>query len=582
MANRLTNLFLERRGYTGKYLEDANNGAHQKLKNIDKLCEILNEVHKNHDRIVIMPDFDTDGISAGTMFAGFCELGFNAGLYPPNSARGYGIHVQDIKDLIKMDPQVKYIITCDVGITCYDAFEYAYQQGLKVLVTDHHEEQENKPKPLRCEVAVDPCLLDETYKQRDICGAFVLWQVLDEYARTYMDSFAQEQIQRLRVFAGIGTVGDMMSIVHENRVLLKDTVTLLRLIYNNGDDSVVKMIPGCFVYKRAFYGLFILLKSFAKNGQLRSSNDLDEKFIGWTIAPTYNSAKRLEMRMNHVFGIFFGQTPEVQQECAELLIQKNDERKVLVADDKLKLDQEYGENLQPYAPFIYLTDAPGGVLGLLANQYEQENQLPTFVINKKTLNGSGRSFSYFPVISALSGTEFSVAGHQEAFGIGFKNMAQVARFYDYLVANVLPLAQHAIRNVKDDCDLTLALNSDVNHKYDYLLNIDEASDFHRDTTNLKPFGAGFPEPKIRISFKSSDARFLTMGSKQNHLKIILPNSLQLIAWKKASMKDKLENEDTVSFNGDFSFNHFRGQTTLQMIGDPESRSVSWSESDFKR
>lgn len=581
MANRLTNLFLERRGYTGQYLEDANNGTHQKLKNIDELCEILDGVRKRHDKIVIMPDFDTDGISAGTMFAGFCELGFNAGLYPPKSGRGYGIHVGDIKDMMNMFPSVKYIITCDVGITCYDAFEYAYQHGLKVLVTDHHEEQANKPKPLQCEVAVDPCLLDETYKQRDICGAFVLWQVLDEYSRAYMDSFAQEQIQRLRVFAGIGTVGDMMSIVHENRVLLKDTVTLLRLIYNNGDDSVVRMIPGCTAYKRAFNGLFILLKCYADNGQLRSPNDLDEKFIGWTIAPTYNSAKRLELPMNIVFGIFFGVNADIQKLCAEKLIKSNDERKVIVADDKKQLDQEYGEDLQPYAPFIYLTDAPGGVLGLLANQYEQENRLPTFVINKKTLNGSGRSFSYFPVITALKDTEFQVAGHEEAFGIGFKDMAQVARFYEYLVVNVLPLAQKALNEVKDDCDLTLALNSDVDRKFDYLLNIDEATDFHHDMINLKPFGAGFPEPRIRVSFNSSDARFMTMGSKQNHLKIILPNSLQLIAWKKAAMTDKLEQEDTVSFTGDFSLNHFRGQTTLQMIGDPEHKSVSWSEKDFR-
>lgn len=581
MANRLTNLFLQRRGYSNRYLEDANNGQHQKLKNIDKLCEILNAVRKSHDKIVIMPDFDTDGISAGTMFAGFCELGFNAGLYPPRSGRGYGIHVDDIKDLMKMDPDVKYIITCDVGITCYDAFEYAYQNGIKVLITDHHEEQENKPKPLMCEVAVDPCLLDETYEQRDICGAFVLWQVLDEYALNYMDEFAQQQIQRLRIFAGIGTVGDMMSIVHENRVLLKDTVTLLRLIYNNGDDSVVKMIPGCPNYRKAFYGLFTLLKCYAENGQLRSPDDLDEKFIGWTIAPTYNSAKRLNLPMNIVFSIFFGANPDIQKLCAEKLIKSNEERKVTVAKDKKQLDQEYGENLQPYAPFIYLTDAPGGVLGLLANQYEQENHLPTFVINKKTLSGSGRSFSYFPVISTLSNTEFSAAGHEEAFGISFKNMDQLRRFYYYLVANVLPKAEQAIKNVKDDCDMTLALNSSINRKFDYLLNIDEASDFHRDMTNLKPFGAGFPEPRIRVSFNSRDARFMTMGSKKNHLKIILPNSMQLIAWKKASLADKLEKEDTVSFTGDFSLNHFRGQATLQMIGDPELHKVTWTANDFR-
>lgn len=594
-------LFLSRRGYSVKYLQDITNWHHQKLLNITKLADILRTIKLKHEKIVIMPDFDTDGISAGTVgFAGLAELGFNVGLYRPNPKAGYGINISDIKKVMRQFPDVKYIISCDVGITCYDAFFYAYSHGIKVLITDHHEEEIEKKKPfptfsdheklsilpgvktsynqktglyvhtglkkIYCEVIVNPCQLAETYKLRDICGAFVFWQVLNEYTNKYENDFMHEQIHRLRLFAGIGTVGDMMRVIRENRKLLQDTVSLLQFIYNDGDDSIVNLIPGCPVYQRAFRGLFLLLKELESRKQLYGTKSLDEKFIGWTIAPIYNSAKRLGVSMELVFGLFFGDH-DFQVKAAKKMIDNNNDRKTKVKDFTKILDDEIDDGKQKYAPYIMFSDAPGGILGLLANQYLQKNKVPSFVINRENLAGSGRSLAYFPVIKALKDTEFTVKGHNLAFGISFTDLDQVDRFYQYLQEYVVPLIDKDKKHHKDDCDLTLAAE-DNDGNYDSLININECFEFHQETLNLKPFGAGFAEPKIRILFKPGYATsIITMGKEKQHLKVVLANGLQLIAWNSAQYYDALVNEDVSTFVGDFSFNDFRGHRSLQMIGD---------------
>lgn len=564
--NKLTKLFLKRRGYTNSFLTEINNPKHQKLQNIDELCEILKKVHDEHEKLVIMPDFDTDGISAGTLgFAGFSELGFNVSLYMPDPRQGYGITKKDIDKVLVRYPDAKYIITCDVGITCYEAFKYAYERGLKVLVTDHHEEEKIKPEPLKCEIIVDPCQLSETYRLREICGAYVLWQVLNNYAALYADVNIQDNISLLRVFAGIGTVGDMMTVYYENRKLLKDMIALLKFIYNDGVSDIAISLGNSQPYKRAIYGLFALLKSVNKFGGLRNINDLDEKFVGWTIAPMYNSVKRLGLDMSLVFGIFFADQ-KTQEKNSETLIQANETRKKVVNAYFEKIQEELITFRQPYAPFIYFTDAPGGILGLLANQLQQINNLPTFVINKATLAGSGRSYDYFPVISTLSGTDYNVKGHENAFGISFKNKKQVSDFHKYLVDKILPLAKEYEKTAIVDADLTLA-PVEVPFKIDDLIDTGECFGFYHDMQLLKPFGQKLPEPVVKIIVPTSNCEFKVMGHEKQHLKVILGNNLELIAWNSADMLEDLQKQKYFDFYGMFSVNNFGGKVSLQMIGD---------------
>lgn len=583
MTGILMNLFLQKRHYTPNYLSSIRNNHHPLLLNIDYACQLLKDIHDKQEKIVIMPDFDTDGISAGTLgLAGMSELGFNVSRYTPDNTKGYGIHVSDVKKVIQQFPDVKWIITCDVGITCYDAFLYAYKHGLKVIVTDHHEEKEDKPvakytevvngkkvtvigtNQLLCETIVNPCQLKETYPLRDICGAYVLWQVLSRYSQLYTNSFLQEQIWRLRLFAGMGTIGDLMRLINENRVLVNDAVSLFKFIYNYGDSSVVDLLPGNPIYKEAFRGMFNLLVQMNDNSSI---SQIDEKFMGWTMAPTFNSAKRLGMSMAIVFGIFTFTNNDDSIQNAHLLVMANENRKVMVKQYKAQIKKEEKANQQKMSPYIYFTDAPGGVLGLLANQFDEISGKPTFVLNRQTLSGSGRSFDYFPVITKTKHTEFEnlINGHEEAFGIHFDSMNQVKRFYQFLCQVVPPLYEK-FKDKLIPYDLTLGLG-EFNLPIDREFHVSECFDFVRESQHLKPFGAGFAEPRIRIVFNPQDATIKTMGSSNQHLKIVLPNQVELISWNNAQMRSYLLDKKEAEFIGNFAINNFGGLENLQMIGN---------------
>lgn len=570
MSERLTNLFLKRRGYSAQVLHDLNDGKHQDLLNIDKIADILQSVREKQERIVVMPDFDADGTTAGSLgFAGLSELGFKAGLYEPDETKGYGIHKDDIDILIKRFPDVKYIISCDVGITCYEAFDYAYQKGIKVLITDHHEEEKdtNKVLPLKCETIVDPCQLKETYPLRDICGAFVFWQVLDYFARKYDTPFKQEQISRLRVFAGIGTEGDRMPIVKENRVLLKQTISLLRFIYNNGISTVVDNLPGCTVYKRAFYGLFSLIKALDKADKLRGG--IDEDFLGFYVVPVFNSIKRMEKPMRIVFGTFFADRSN-QEKFAQAMVDTNNQRQDAIKHYDDVLTREIDKGQQKNFPYLFTTKAQSGIIGLVAQKQINRTNVPTFVINMDTLSGSGRTPSYFPAFTLFQNSDLvEIKGHEFAFGIQFKDKDAIGKFVKQVDKLTKELSKKAKQN-KFDSDLTLSSDLNTNKrikKTDGVLDLDDCWDFYNDTQRLRPFGEGFESPVVKVFFNTDRVEFRLMGHEKQHLKVILADGLELIAWNKGDDLSEIKQHNYGVFYGYFGVNSFRGKISLQMIGD---------------
>lgn len=564
MPGQLFNLFLKSRGYTPDYLAKINAAGDNQLKNIDQLCAILDQIKRSQERIVIMPDFDCDGISSGTVgLAGMSQLGFNVGLYIPHPEQGYGIKIPDIDRALAAFPDAKWLITCDVGQTCYQAFDYAYSKGLKVLVTDHHEQTKHNT-PLKCEVVVNPCQFDEPYNDHrpdpefNICGAFVLYQVLCHYAKEYQPD-QLELIESLAVFAGIGTVGDMMPIIQENRILIKQTIEMLNYLHDvpNLELELTGVNP---IFFRAFNGLSVWLKLLDKEHKI--FNEIDEDFLGFTLIPMYNAVKRMNLPMQLVFGVFFSSTSDEQIECAKDLIIANDERKIKVKSYMGRIKQEVIDHKQPYAPFFYFTDADSGILGLIANQISSALHAPVFVLNRKNLAGSGRSLFYFPVVTLCQGSEFKAQGHDNAFGISFKDQAQFERFYQWVSEN-LPAKVAKYQKYKPKYDLQLLVGDD--HRLPNLT-LDNGTTFVSDAKKLKPYGQGFKSPNLAIGVFKDQVEMQAMGKQKQHLKIILPGNIQLISWNNAKKLDELSSKSSFVFHGNLSINHFRGQDTLQMIG----------------
>lgn len=229
--NPLIRSWLDSRHLNAESWRELERPSTEPLQHIDELTDELHQLHNDGGRIVILPDFDMDGITAGTLgFAGLDLLGFTAGLYRPDPSEGYGFTAQTIDDLFTQFPDTQAVLTCDVGITAYEGVDRIHEHRARALITDHHVQN----GPLNADVIVNPNQIGETYEHPSICGAHVLWQVLHRYAQRFAPD-ALGAISLLRVFAGFGTISDQMELSGENRSLVRDACALMRNIY--GDPS---------------------------------------------------------------------------------------------------------------------------------------------------------------------------------------------------------------------------------------------------------------------------------------------------------------------------------------------------------
>lgn len=552
--NHLVRAFLERRGYTDDVLYELNNDSHDALLDVDVLASRLKEYHDNKEQIVVLPDFDMDGICSGVVaFAGLCELGFNAALFRPDPSDGYGFTADTINKLIFEFPNTKSIITCDVGITCYEGVEEAKRLGVDVFVTDHHMPGNGT---LKSDILVDPSRVDDTYKNKGICGAHVIWQVLQGYADTYCSYYERSQIRRLCVFAGIGTISDSMPLLYENRQLVRDALSICRLAF---DPFFLEYLSGHDVYRRAFRGLSAVLSMFEQKGVLSDVFDIDETFLGYYLAPMFNSVKRMNGDMDVAFGVFFGNDP---QKDAETLYELNQERKEVVRayyEDMLGTDQ-------PFAPYVYLSNAPSGLLGLLAMKVHTSSGEPVFVLRQdgNVYHGSGRTPSWFPGLSILRDEGFYVSGHESAFGIGFTDKTELKGFVTFLNHDIPLRRPVEIERYVPDIYL-----STYDVTADSMIDIPLFLEFTKDIKSYGPFGAGFEAPVVSFTFRPSDGEWFTMGASKQHFKVILSQGFEVIVWNASHRIDEFKKASVLSVIGELKRSEFNGASKVAFYGDME-------------
>ena len=556
--NFLIQKMFENRGYDDSFLRDINQSHHDILKDSDKLCETLHQIKMQNLHIVCYPDFDTDGIMSGVVsFAGLSELGFSVSLFLPDPNEGYGFKPESLKRLLHEYPDADVILTSDVGITSGTAIAMAKQCGLMVLVTDHHKQIGSLPV---ADVVVDPMRVDETYSHPYICGSYVIYQVLEQYACKYGTPFQKSQIRRLRVFAGIGTISDTMLLYYENRQLVKDAILICRLLYSNQTDFVIQHLTGCEIYRRAFYGLWMMLKIYADSGVIDDASDIDEIFFGYYLAPAFNSVKRMGESMSKAFGVFFGGQVE---EDANYLYMLNNQRKELVRTSLIELQSVD----QPYAPYVYLSSAPSGILGLLAQDIIKQTGVPTIVVNcDDMIHGSGRSPMWYPCLTRMNQAGFSGAGHDPAFGVWFADEAQIVEFCNFVqqdLSSVLATIDESVIESKPDFVIALDNSGDIG--IDILMFLEYLSELD----DLKPFGAGFPSPSILLKFHPKDGEWKQMGSTKQHLKILLQYGFEVVLFNQGALFDLKDSDEECFVVGYLQMNEFRGVQSVNFIGTME-------------
>lgn len=560
--NRLIELTFRNRGFlTHDAFAQAESSSYQMMAGEEDMCRQLKELHDAGLSIVQMTDFDTDGIMSGVIgYAGLSELGFNVSLMMPDPKLGYEIPADSVYRAAAMYPGMAAIITSDVGISCFEAAQAAQSIGVKFLITDHHNPS-RKGLPVHSAL-VDP-MCDDGLANKKVCGAYVLWHVLQSYADRYCSTFTQEQIRRLRVFAGIGTVSDLMPLLYGNRQLVRESVAVSRLVYCNGTDFIVKSIMGTDVYRRAFLGLQTFFRVLFEKGIIKDDSGINEEFYGFYMAPMFNSLKRMDGTMETGFDVFFGQDPAG---ASAKLVEYNDARKKEVKEHMDAI--EAAEN--PLAPYVYFTNARKGICGLLAQKLMEKTNTPVAVLNREKLSGSGRSPFGYPAFSRGTAAGFYIGGHEDAFGIGCSDIGTAARYASFLAKDFPEWM--AVSGVKDmpaeRPDFTISTIPGVG---DTGLDIMLFAEYINELERYRPFGKSFKAPDVEFKFRKQDLiKYSAMGKDSKHLRIMFHFGFTAVVWGGGGYVanlDKMLPGDVVTLRGSLQFNVYNDVRSVQFIGE---------------
>lgn len=607
----LFSMLRKKRGWTDEYLAEINDPQHEELRDVDRMAAELHRIRLAGEQIVVLPDFDMDGITSGVLgWAGLNELGFDAQLYIPDYRRGHDITVEAVQELRQQFPDARAILTCDGGINSNEGIEEARRLGFRTLVTDHHMEL---PPGSAADIAVNPVRMVETYAHPGICGAYVLHQVLTAYAERYAPA-KRGEISRLKLFAGIGTVSDVMPLFFENRKMVRDSLSIARLLYvpippedlvttYDVENSTLMLLlrsrqhhPA---YVSAFQGFALMMQAFRehrkpivdeegnqavdawgnpmfKSGKLRTISELDEEFYAFYLAPAFNAIRRIGGSMHDAFGVFTAQTATEKYEHAKAIIDGNELRKELSAH----FLEVIWEEEQPLEEFgVFFTDAPTGMLGLIASAVSRDTGRPTVVVRRPSdptapVGGSARSPFWFPIITTMTGAGFTAVGHENACGVRASNLDELTRFAVHMHAEAESIHSRMLLSGELDASQSADLVLGPDPTCDApLRDVGELMDLTEGIDSLAPFGHGFTRPEIDLVIDLSRCSLGTLGSEKQHLRIILPIGMKVLWWNAADRLPELQElaespipgESSVRVRVRLSINEFRGNQAAQAV-----------------
>ena len=575
MKNRLIDEMFKNRGYDDDFIKSINNyNANELMLNQKLMVDKLYDMKCNKKNITVAADFDADGITASIIaFVGLAELGFNVSIFVPNPDNGYGLSIDVIDELLKTYPNTDVIFTCDVGSNDVEGIKYAKSCNIEVLVTDHHKIKNNN-LITDMDILVNPVQPDDNYSNKFLCGATVVYKVLELYSQTYCSMFLQEQIKKLIVFAGIGTIADSMVLHGYNRYVVRSAVSMCEILYSDCNGNILRYINGSKYFVRALSAIHYLLRHLSKIGKINSIDDIDEGLFGFYIAPIFNSAKRVGgyEGVRDLYALFFGDKPLYY---SDVLCKLNDKRKILVE----KCMSEIDDTSQVYEPYIYLLDVPSGIAGLVASKLMNKSNVPTLVLYEKdgVIKGSGRSPEWFKFLDIMEmelankkamGVDINVnmGGHNGAFGISFEGdnpSFDLAKFYD-IFKSVYDnyVSTNVFTNVCDNYDYVISNIS----KYGINIDILMFYDFLSELNTMKPFGRGFEKPFGLLVINTSNCDVRQIGADKKHLKIILDNGFEILLWQQGDKKDLILS-NTVKIKGFLELNEFNGVKNVQFVGE---------------
>ena len=508
------------------------------MKDMEKAVDILKKKIQQQARIRIIGDYDIDGVtSTYILLKGLTRIGADVDTYIPDRvADGYGIH-EHLIDRAEADG-IDTIVTCDNGIAAAAEIQTAKDKGMAVIVTDHHEipyREENGERKVilpPADAILNPKQYDCPYPNKNLCGAVVAFKYITALYERF--DVPQKELEDYYELATIATVGDVMDLQGENRILVKEGLRRLKNTKNKG------------------------LQELIRANALEDAR-ITAYHIGFVLGPWINASGRLDTAARSL-ALLNAQTKEEAAKLAGDLTALNQSRKALTEKGKEEAIQliETTELKNDRVLVVYLPDCHESLAGIIAGRIREKYHKPAFVLTKgeKSAKGSGRSiesYSMYEELVKCADLMVQFGGHPMAAGLSIEE-ENIEKFRRQLNENCTLTEE----------DLRPKVVIDVPMPVSYI-----TKELIEQISLLEPFGKGNTKP----IFAQKGLRVLDssiIGKNKNVVKLKLLDlqgvTMEGIYFGEAEdFANFIRQKDTISVTYYPEINRFRGRESLQII-----------------
>ena len=487
---------------------------------IEKIVSKIKEAISSNKKILVYGDYDSDGICASTILYLFLKSqNANVDVFIPNRfENGYGISVEAIEEIVSnFAPDL--IITVDLGITAVEEIEILKQEGIEVIVTDHHIPLEEVPDCL----ILDPKHKNENYGFDSLCGAGVAMKLVEalagrDVANGYLD------------IAAIATVGDIVPLVDENRAIAKIGIDKI----NKGE----------------------CLKSITFLKNKLELNTLSSTDISFKIVPRLNACGRMDNALK-VFD-FLIETNEkfLEEKYAE--IESDNTLRLASIDKGVKTIEKCLETYNINEPSVLIFgDFHEGIIGILASRICHEFNKPTIIFTKTeegTLKGSGRSIEEIDlhkIIASMTSMLENFGGHKMAVGVEI-----VPEVFDEFKA----VLNEKINEVASEKTFLIK-----NNKFDIeIFEEDFNESFVNEINLLEPFGSENEKPVFAI--KQNEMLVEPISEKAfKHYRCFTKQNHPIVGFNYYDNAEICKTKSEKLFLLDLSLNSFKAKTCVSSL-----------------
>lgn len=508
---------------------------YNKIDNIDKAVKIFINNLKQGNEILYWTDYDADGVnSAAILYLGLKDImkakKVKGRIKLPTREEGYGMNLSVLKRFVKTN-KPSLVVTCDNGIKCLEEIQYCKENGIQVIVLDHHTPDMNNLPNADC--LIDLYMDNIKYPFKHLCGAGLAFKFVLAVNNYFKKDL--KPLYNLLQYVAIATIADSVPLLDENRLMVQLGLKMMNF--------------------RPVIGIEYLLQ------ELNHDGDITEETINYKIAPCLNATGRMTVATPSL-KILIAQEKNSQNELlAKNIIDLNNKRKeetqIFVKKGIAYIEKNCSED---YVYVVKLNGCREGLIGLVAGQIKEKYNKPVIVFGEHNGDyvGSARSIPKFninEILFSLSKYLIKFGGHQLAAGLSIKESnIEIFRKEINKIAHKILKKEDFLKKYKT---------------YHKVLEIKEIPQYYKAIKILAPFGNANTEPLFNINFQTEPNKITKKHYtllKEKYLKIFGTDYVNAISFNEELAKKYVDNGAPSRLNiiGYLTTNTFNGFTNNQV------------------